>query len=169
MVLALLIGCSAPCPPGTGTDPERSTRIHALAGPAPPLCFGPVPDLGVVEGRRLLLEVRASDEALAARVAHLRHHLEPVERGPGCLDRLRSEEARAWSVEHRLRRRFGLPPLWPLGSAPSFDEVEHWLIRQDDPVARQLAVSHRRRCGTSPATLSPETRPSAGTREEDER
>ena len=148
MVLALITACSAPCPPGFAPDPARVGRIRQLVdAPSAPTCFGERPDLGVLRDGRLLLDARASDPALAARSVHLAHHLgqAPVDE-PDCLSQLRSEEARAWLAENELRASFGLQPLWPLGLAPSVDEVEAWLD-SDQPGAQPLASSHARRCG----------------------
>lgn len=131
-------------------DAPRTRRIRALVGPpARPLCFGTVPDLGVLADDHFRLDAEASDAILAARVVHLAHHLTP-DGGTDCRARLRREEARAWVAEHQSREALGVSSsLLPAHVDPTEGAVSAWLLAEADPVARHLAASHARRCGVS--------------------
>jgi hypothetical protein len=122
---ALLVSCArapmAPsCPAGFTEDPGRSQHIalrlaEAAVGEGVSLankaCFGPSASLGVLAGGRPLLSSCASDEVLAARLAHLELHVRD-NLGDGCnagLEQAIASEARARKLEAAVRTHFGLP------------------------------------------------------------
>lgn len=112
------------------------------------MCFGDVPELGVLGSDRVLLDVDADDAVLAARVVHLAHHRTP-DGGPDCRARLLREEATAWLAEHAHREALGVEaPVLPPSVAPTRSAVEAWLLARADATSRQLAESHARRCRT---------------------
>lgn len=123
-----------------------------MAGrPEIPVCFGPVPERGVRQPDRLLLDAATDDRLLAARLAHLAHHT-AAPRGPGCRDALLDEEARGWAAELGLRASLGVddpscPARRALGPAPEMAAVRAWLATSPEPVPTRLRASHAERCG----------------------
>lgn len=113
------------CPTGYATDALREARLVALATDATdagssrdiarlvaPVCFGPARSLGVLAGSRVVLRRDATDDELAARLAHLAVHLED-DLGDGCRHGLAAavaSEERAHATEDGVRHRLGLPP-----------------------------------------------------------
>lgn len=121
---------SSVCPTGYAPEATREARLlgvlasaqamDAAVLPIPPdlarrvapVCFGPARSLGVLAGERVVLRASASDEELAARLAHLAVHLEDGI-GDGCARGLAAalaSEKRARGVEDALRVRLALPP-----------------------------------------------------------
>jgi hypothetical protein len=109
----------ASCPSGFTRDFARARKLAWLLEDADApeaitltddLCFGPAPTLGVLAGGQPLMNVEASDEALAARIAHLQIHLQD-KLGDGCAVGLRRallSEEKAHAQEQRLRAALGL-------------------------------------------------------------
>jgi hypothetical protein len=90
------------------SDPEARELTRDLAAP----CFGPVRSPGVLVDGRPMLDARGSDEALAARLAHLAVHVRD-DLGDGCRAgraRAVASEERARALETRVRSRHGLGP-----------------------------------------------------------
>jgi hypothetical protein len=146
--VVLLAGCATPpprtpatCPSPFAADPDRERRLAAYlaADPEaadvvrdlPSACFGPTRSPGVLVDGRPMLDARAQDEELAARLAHLGVHVKD-DLGDGCKRgraRAIASESRARAVETRLRARAGLGP------APddARESVEDYGARCDQP------------------------------------
>ncbi|MBX2804315.1 MAG: hypothetical protein KTR31_42025 [Myxococcales bacterium] len=143
------------CPAGFVEDPARTAAIEALVGHRVHLamCFGEVRERGQRDPEgRLRLDADTPLPLLAARVAHLEHHVAPDGHGPSCVDRLLREEAVGWTTELLVRERLGVSdPSCPveaaMGEGPSLRAVERWLSTSSDPLAEARRHSHRRRCG----------------------
>jgi hypothetical protein len=110
------------CPAPFASDPAREARLVALVASdeeaqssmrgMPSACFGPTRSPGVLVDGRPMLDARASDSELAARLAHLAVHVHD-DLGDGCLrgrDAAIASEERARAIETRLRARAGLGP-----------------------------------------------------------
>lgn len=151
----ILAACGPPppaCPAGTHVDEQRTARLIALAElSARPVCFGDVPDGGVVDPDGVAhLDPDRDDRWLAARLAHLARHGD-VPSGPDCVTRLRREEAEAWALELAERQRHGIEdPTCPVATAVGVradaDAVEAWISSAAHPRAAGLRASHLHRC-----------------------
>jgi len=89
--------------------------------------------MGVRPDGVMLLDASWSDEALAARVAHLRLH-QPLRLGPDCLEQAIEQEATARMAELRVRGASGVesPPLaW--GHLSDRAALAAWLRENPDP------------------------------------
>ena len=124
-MIALLLACASPCPPGTAPDPAAERRWRALVAPVHPefaaiearICVGAgVQDAVLPDGT---IRLATGDDAdRAARLGHLLRHVRwpvpPVHPGPGCEDAVETAvafEREALLAEAELRIHLDLPPL----------------------------------------------------------
>ena len=115
------------------------------------MCFGSG-EMGVRPDGVILLERSWSDEALAARVAHLRLH-EPLQLGPHCLERAIEQEATARMAEIEVRQALEVesPPLaW--GHLRGQATLSAWLRENSDPAVD----GYRLRCKNAKSSLGVE-------------
>ena len=135
-MLLLLIACSRECPAGSAPEPERARQIQELASIQAPMCFRPA-ESGVQPDGMMLLDSRWSDQALAARAAHLALHEPlhtPLEGRPDCLERAIAQEARARMAELSLRRALAVSePALAWGHLESEEALADWLTDHPDP------------------------------------
>lgn len=146
----------APCPPPFVADASREARVVAwLAADAearaavrdlPSVCFGPSDTLGVLVAGRPMLDTRASDAALAGRLAHLGVHLHDG-LGDGCdrgLSGALASEERARVVETRVRAFARLAPL-PLDDSAPADYAARCGLSSGEPSSPSTAPRSRGR------------------------
>jgi hypothetical protein len=122
------------------------------------MCFG-VTDVSLVSlDSVLILDVRADDRALAARVAHLATHLEraplfdPTKRGDvDCthwVDRVLRAEGEAFATEIRVAQALGVRTPYPFAADPNPNLIAVYLREHPEPSEgiEPLLVGYEKRC-----------------------
>lgn len=160
---------SPECPAGLVVDATRAGAIHAQLAADPEaramlrdaapiaLCFGPEIEPGVTPDGALLLPLEMPAPLVAARAAHLVHHLRagsPFASPPHgeCarwVERALDEEAEAYALELRLVRAAGATSSLPFASLdPDRATIRRWLHEHPEggPGVPALANDYAARC-----------------------